>query len=172
MGRSISPMGEKTKTGSDRAAAPRLIVPMSLQPAIPRRVALQQSSPPLHQPGAILKEKGKFEKQKSWNGKCASSRLSQLRGSPQKPVLLKANVRRVYDCRTIALRVLSAEQPCDTKAVTSHGPAQQPALKTNTIPWNILCMRFCAVHVRGWLRWRRRGFDVGDSAIAYAESHC
>ena len=61
---------------------------MSLQPAIPRRVALQQSSPPLHQPGVILEEKKQFEKQKSWNGKCASSKLSQLRGSPQEAVTL------------------------------------------------------------------------------------
>src|ERR1700692_1251903 len=81
MGRSIDPMSEKTKTGSGPAAAPRLIVPMSLQPAIPRRVALQQSSPPLHRLGVTLNEKAKFEKQKPWNGKRASSKLSQLRGS-------------------------------------------------------------------------------------------
>src|ERR1700692_1485619 len=81
MGRSIDPMSEKTKTGSGPAAAPRLIVPMSLQPAIPRRVALQQSSPPLHRLGVTLNEKAQFEKQKPWNGKCASSKLSQLRGS-------------------------------------------------------------------------------------------
>jgi hypothetical protein len=37
---------------------------MSLQLVIPRRVALQQSSPPLHQPRAILKEKRKNEKEK------------------------------------------------------------------------------------------------------------
>src|SRR5580658_9669664 len=90
MGRSLGPMSEKTKTGSDLTAAPRLIVPMSLPPAIPRRVALQQSSPPLHRLGVILNKKAKFEKQKPWNGKCASSKLSQLRGSVQKPVLLVA----------------------------------------------------------------------------------
>src|SRR5258708_31012143 len=84
MGRSIGPMSEKTKTGSGPAPAPRLNVPMSLQPAIPRRVALQQSSPPLYQLGAILNKKAQFEKQKPWNGKCASSKLSQLRGSPHK----------------------------------------------------------------------------------------
>jgi putative transposase len=49
---------------------------------IPRRVALQQSSPPLHQPSVILKEKRKFEKEKLWNGECANSKLSQRRGSP------------------------------------------------------------------------------------------
>src|ERR1700688_616951 len=86
MRRSISPMGEETVAGSDPRAAPRLIVPMSLQLAIPRRVALQQSSPPLHQLSVILKEKKKFEKEKPLNCKCANSKLSQQRGSPQLPV--------------------------------------------------------------------------------------
>jgi hypothetical protein len=55
---------------------------MSLQLAIPPRGALQQSSPPLHQLSAILKEKRKFEKEKPLNSKCANSKLSQQRGSP------------------------------------------------------------------------------------------
>jgi hypothetical protein len=83
MGRSISPMEEEPVAGSDPTAAPRLIVPMSLQLVIPRRVALQQSSPPLHQLSVILKEKRKFEKEKPLNGKCANTKLSQPRGSPQ-----------------------------------------------------------------------------------------
>src|SRR6266446_6269645 len=87
MGRSISPMREAKLAGSDPPAAPRLIVPMSLRLAIPRRVALQQSSPPLHQPGVILKQKEQLGKENPLNGKCASSQLSQPRGSPQKPVL-------------------------------------------------------------------------------------
>jgi hypothetical protein len=37
------------------------IVSMSLRPAIPRRVGLRQSPPPLHQPKNILKEKRLFE---------------------------------------------------------------------------------------------------------------
>src|ERR1700676_1388171 len=82
MGRSISPMRERTVAGSDPRIAPRLIVPMSLQLVIPWRVALQQSSPPLHQPGAILMEKRKFEKENPWNGNCANSGFSQQRGSP------------------------------------------------------------------------------------------
>src|SRR5260370_34035667 len=88
MGRSISPMCETTVTGGSPSAAPRLIVPKNLRLAIPRRVALQQSSPPLHQPTVILKQKERLEKENPLNGKCASFRLSQLRGSPQKPVLL------------------------------------------------------------------------------------
>src|SRR6266404_5783283 len=83
MGRSISPMEVEPVAGSDPRAAPQLIVPMSLQLAIPRRVALQQSSPPLHQPSVILEEKRKFEKEKSLNCMCANSKLSQQRGSPQ-----------------------------------------------------------------------------------------
>src|SRR5450631_3260858 len=86
MGRSISPMAEEPVAGSDPTAAPRLIVPMSLQLVIPRRVALQQSSPPLHQLSVILKEKRKFEKKKPLNGKCANTKLSQPRGSPHQPV--------------------------------------------------------------------------------------
>lgn len=77
----------KTKTGSDPTAAPRLIVRMSLRLAIPRRVALQQSSPPLHQPSVILKENRKFEKEKQLNGECANTKLSQQRGSPQRTVV-------------------------------------------------------------------------------------
>jgi hypothetical protein len=75
-------MEEEPVAGSDPTAAPRLIVPMSLQLVIPRRVALQQSSPPLHQLSVILKEKRKFEKKKPLDGKCANTKLSQPRGSP------------------------------------------------------------------------------------------
>src|ERR1700686_1570258 len=85
MRRSISPMEEEPVAGSDPSAAPRLIVPMSLQLVIPRRVALQQSSPPLHQPSVSLKEKRKFEKEEPLNCMCANSKLSQQRGSPQLP---------------------------------------------------------------------------------------
>src|ERR1700688_3141401 len=86
MRRSISPMKEENVAGSGPRAAPRLIVPMSLQLVIPWRVALQQSSLPLHQLSGILKEKRKFEKEKSLNRKCANSKLSQQRGSPQATV--------------------------------------------------------------------------------------
>src|SRR3974390_1352752 len=75
---------EGSSRGSDPRAAPRLIVPMSLQLVIPRRVALQQSSPPLHQPSAILKGKRKNEKEKPLNRMCANSKLSQQRGSPHR----------------------------------------------------------------------------------------
>src|SRR5450755_2125052 len=86
MRRSISPMKEENVAGSDPRAAPRLIVPMSLQLDIPWRVALQQSSPSLHQPSVILEAKGKFEKEKTLNCRCANSKLSQQRGSPHSTV--------------------------------------------------------------------------------------
>jgi hypothetical protein len=86
MGRSINPMEEEIVAGSDPRAAPRLIGPMSLQLVIPRRVALQQSPPPLHQPSVILKENRKFENEKPWNGKCANTKLSQQKGSPHQSV--------------------------------------------------------------------------------------
>src|SRR5882757_115932 len=102
MGRSISPMREAKLAGSDPPAAPRLIVPMSLRLAIPRRVALQQSSPPLHQPGVILKQKEQLGKENPLNGKCASSQLSQPRGSPQKPVLLDGSRLSAEDAWRLA----------------------------------------------------------------------
>src|SRR5580658_10159484 len=86
MGRSISPMEKEPVAGSDPGAAPRLIGPMSLQLIIPRRVALQQSSPPLHQPSLMLKEKRNFKKEKPLNCMCTNSKLSQQRGSPQRSV--------------------------------------------------------------------------------------
>jgi hypothetical protein len=56
-------MSEVETAGSDPRVAPRLIVPMSLQMVIPRRIALQQSPPPLHQPSAILEEKKAIKKE-------------------------------------------------------------------------------------------------------------
>jgi hypothetical protein len=87
--------------GSDPRIAPRLIVPMSLQLVIPRRVALQQSSPPLHQPSITLKEKKKFEKEKPVNGKCANSKLSQRRGSPQSIVPKLCQILPADDCPVV-----------------------------------------------------------------------
>jgi hypothetical protein len=86
MGRYIIPMEKEQVAGGDPRAAPRLIDPMSLQLVIPQRVALQQRSPPLHQPSVILKEKRNFEKKKLLNCMCTNSELSQQRGSPQHSV--------------------------------------------------------------------------------------
>src|SRR5215469_7408873 len=69
--------------GSRLKPTPPTIVLMSLRLAIPRRVALQQSPPPLRQPRIILTEKRLFEQKKALNGKCANGSLSQRRGSPQ-----------------------------------------------------------------------------------------
>ena|SRR5882724_7527764 len=80
MGRLLTDCSSVAVAGSDPSAAPRLIVPMSLQLVIPQRVALQQSSPPLHQPSIILKEKRKLEKEEPLNCMCANSKLSQQKG--------------------------------------------------------------------------------------------
>jgi hypothetical protein len=52
MGKSIDPMGEQIRGGGPPPAP--AIVSMSLRPAIPWRVALQQSSPLLHRLCSML----------------------------------------------------------------------------------------------------------------------
>ncbi len=56
---------QQVKQGANRT--PRLIGSMSLRLTIPRRVALQQSSLPLHQPGASLTERSvEVKKNSEW----------------------------------------------------------------------------------------------------------
>src|SRR6202044_300573 len=76
MGKSIDGIGRR------REPPPLLILSMSLQPAIPWRVALQQSPTPLHRLSTMLKEKQRLEKTITLNGNCVFRRLSQSRGSP------------------------------------------------------------------------------------------
>jgi len=145
-------MREAKVAGSSPTAAPRLIVPMSLRLAIPWRVALQQSSPPLHQPGVILKQKEQLGKENPSNGKCASSQLShrgvhprslcyhwraasRRRGELEASAMATArSARTSNDCCTNHLRVLSAAKRCVTKGLTSHGRIQQPLLKRSDSP--------------------------------------
>src|SRR5437016_7177767 len=54
MGSTIDPMVQMQTRGAARRPLPRPSVSMSLRLVIPWRVALQQSSPPLHQPQTIL----------------------------------------------------------------------------------------------------------------------
>jgi hypothetical protein len=55
MGKSINPMFElKIRGEAFSGSAPSLIVLMSLQPAIPWRVALLHCPPPLYRPASIL----------------------------------------------------------------------------------------------------------------------
>src|SRR5215471_9044770 len=81
MGSTIDPMIYMQR-GAARRPLPRPSVSMSLQLVIPWRVALQQSSPPLHQPVTILKQMKQVEKGNLLNGMCANRKLSQRRGSP------------------------------------------------------------------------------------------
>src|SRR5215469_5254326 len=84
MRRSFDPMG--ALTGSRPKPTPWTIVSMSLRLAIPWRVGLHQSPPPLHQPMTILERKKLFEQENPLSGKCANRRLSQPRGSPHSRV--------------------------------------------------------------------------------------
>ena len=61
----------------------RPIVSMSFQLAIPWRVALPQSPPPLHQPGAIMHQRTAAGHQKPANGQLCLNYLSHPRGQAQ-----------------------------------------------------------------------------------------
>jgi hypothetical protein len=52
MGKSIDPMWKEKAGSRSRAHSRRSSASMSLQPAIPWRVALQQWPPPLHRPAS------------------------------------------------------------------------------------------------------------------------
>src|SRR5664279_188314 len=89
MGKSIDLPGlkgdlAKQYAGSRRNPAPRLIGSMSLQLAIPWRVGLHQSPPPLHQPRITLKSNPKSDNQNPANGELSKPKLSHTRGSPHR----------------------------------------------------------------------------------------
>src|ERR1700686_5400431 len=63
--------------------APPTIVLMSLRPAIPRRVALQQSPPPLRRTGIIVAQKRIWSEAKIIKRQVSTLCVSQPRGSPQ-----------------------------------------------------------------------------------------
>ena len=82
MGKSFDPIG---LAGGMRDAellnsTPRPIVSMSFQLAIPWRVALPQSPPPLHQPGTIMQQRAAAGHQKPANGQQCLNYLSHPRG--------------------------------------------------------------------------------------------
>ena len=88
MGKSFDPIGlvEEMRDAKRCSSTPRPIVSMSFQLAIPWRVALPQSSPPLHQPGASMNERAAAGQQKPANGQLCLNYLSHPRG--QVPVHL------------------------------------------------------------------------------------
>src|SRR6185369_2517463 len=73
MGRTIDPIVSSQRRGAVRRPLLRPSVSMSLRLVIPWRVALQQSSPPLHQPTKILNQKCYCEKTNLFNGSVAKS---------------------------------------------------------------------------------------------------
>ena len=84
MGKSIDGVRKPRRNmGSRIAPAPRPILSMSLQPAIPWRVALQQSPTPLHRLSTTFKEKLHLEKTITLNSNCVFGKMSHSRGSPQ-----------------------------------------------------------------------------------------
>jgi hypothetical protein len=84
MERSIDRM--EKQLGSRLPPAPQPIRSMSLQLAIPWRVGLHQSPPPLHQPGLSLKELSPNDNRNPANGILSTYKLSHPRGSPQRCV--------------------------------------------------------------------------------------
>ena len=107
MGKSFDPIG---LAGGMRDAellnsTPRPIVSMSFQLAIPWRVALPQSPPPLHQPGTIMQQRAAAGHQKPANGQQCLNYLSHPRGQAQTAVSLACMSRLLSP--TFALFVLT-----------------------------------------------------------------
>ena len=85
MGKSFDPIGlvEQMRDAKRCSSTPRPIVSMSFQLAIPWRVALPQSPPLLHQPGASMNERAAAGQQKPANGQLCLNYLSHPRGQVQ-----------------------------------------------------------------------------------------
>src|SRR5579871_6146800 len=103
------------RKGSRPQPTPPTIVSMSLRLAIPRRVGLHQSPPPLHQPRTILGEKRLFEKVKSVNGKCSCAKLFHWRGSPHSNVVKIVAARSLQEPQNA-----TACYRCASQAETQH----------------------------------------------------
>ncbi len=85
MGKSFDPIGlaGEMRDAELLNSTLRPIVSMSFQLAIPWRVALPQSPPPLHQPRAIMKQRAAAGQQKPANGQLCLNYLSHPRGQAQ-----------------------------------------------------------------------------------------
>jgi len=82
MGKSFDPIGvpQQMRDAKLCGSTPRPIVSMSFQLAIPWRVALPQSPPLLHQPGAIMNQRAAAGQQKPANGQLCLNCLSHPGG--------------------------------------------------------------------------------------------
>src|SRR5208282_4880706 len=80
MGKSIRPMGREKPGAGPTARSRRSSVRMSLQLAIPWRVALQQSPPLLHQPGLSLKHLSPNDNQNPVNCETVNLKSVSLQG--------------------------------------------------------------------------------------------
>ena len=90
MGKSFDPLGPaaEMRDAKLRGSTPRPIVSMSFQLAIPWRVALPQSPPPLHQPGAIMQQRAAAGNQKPANGQLCLNYLSHPRGQAHEDLVV------------------------------------------------------------------------------------
>ena len=84
-GKSLDPMSGLENAGAEVASAPALIGLDEFQLAIPRRDALQQGPPPLHQPGPVCSKLGLPVEYFAANGKLSLNCLSHPRGQAQVP---------------------------------------------------------------------------------------
>ena len=94
MGKSFDPIElvSGMRGAEPSGPTPHPIVSMSFQLAIPWRVALQQSPPPLHQPEIIMQQRTVAGHQKPANGQQCLNYLSHPRGQAQ--FLLLALLKR------------------------------------------------------------------------------
>ena len=90
MGKSIYPMCTEKPGAASAANSRRSSVQMSLQPAIPWRVGLHQSPPPLHRPGSECATVVLPVEKHAANGDECLNRLCQPRGQPQTAAIKSA----------------------------------------------------------------------------------
>ena len=135
MGKSFDPMGWGC-AGAGREAdgcTPRPIVSMSFQLAIPGRVALPQSPPPLHQPGAIMKQRAAAGQQKPANGQLCLNYLSHPRGQAQ----ITTSWHRVKDSnphrRVWNPQCFRLHQPCAFKLGPEPRPRRGARLRAGSV---------------------------------------
>ena len=112
MGKSFDPIGpaEQMRDAELCNSTPRPIVSMSFQLAIPWRVALPQSPPPLHQPGAIMQQRAAAGNQKPANGQLCLNYLSHPRGQAQPVYMLHRHEIESHDPSEIAEALKKAYQ--------------------------------------------------------------
>ena len=124
MGKSIDAIDARTGAWSSLGSLqlPALILSMSLQPAIPWRVALQQSPTPLHRLSTMLKEKLRLEKTITLNGNCVFGKLSHSRGSPHRDRGCLIRTLRHQDRSLLNRTLRQRDRPSPNSRIASTRP--------------------------------------------------